>query len=354
VTSVSRCSTPWIRSWSASSASKIAIACDARPICRYAAASSTRLPQKRSTRNRRNRPATLGIADFVPLCGVCLRGLGGPGELLLGHAWRPAAPCRGVRTVKTACLREVQNFPIPPGQDRLRHVPTGLHVFGISGPDLPETLGFWAKNRSRVPSFCGTLVKAGDQRAGMIGAEDARRLLDGALASANPREPPSAQYIQVTTCAVEQPNDPQGLVEHALGGFGKRGDVREQLLRARPSRRIRWVGWECVLKRGDGALDRARVRNGRSVVAHDLLQQAVHADSVVLHCCEAEARERVERISQALLLKRHARVDQDGEQRAGNRVRSQMGGSASSSSASGALALAAWIDALHVEATVWV
>jgi hypothetical protein len=79
----------------------------------------------------RNRPETLGIADFVRLCGVCLRALTGwescSGVTRGGRQRRE----EGSAPVETACLREIEYFPTPPGRDRTRRVPTGFR----SSPD---------------------------------------------------------------------------------------------------------------------------------------------------------------------------------------------------------------------------
>jgi hypothetical protein len=102
--------------------------------------------------------------------------------------------------------------------------------------------------------------------------------------------------------------------------------VREQLLRARPVRHIRRVSRKRLLERGDGTFDRARVRARMGVVAHDLLEQAVHAGGVVIDARKAQTRERIEGIQEPLALDRDARVDQDVKQGARDRVRGEMRG----------------------------
>jgi len=74
----------------------------------------------------RNRPETLGIADFVRLCGVCLRALTG-WEGCSGVTREGRQRCEeGCAPVETACPREIEHSSTPPGRDRTRRVPTGF------------------------------------------------------------------------------------------------------------------------------------------------------------------------------------------------------------------------------------
>ena len=89
----------------------------------------------------RNCPETLGIADFVRLCGVCLQALTGwescSGVTRGGRQRRE----EGCAPVETACLREIDQSSTPPGRDRTRRVPTGFQVRRTRSPGNTGVLG---------------------------------------------------------------------------------------------------------------------------------------------------------------------------------------------------------------------
>src|SRR5450755_1631958 len=111
------------------------------------------LPQKRSTRNPRIARKHWGLRTLCP-CAACVYGAWAGREncswVTRGGRQRHVAGCG---PSKPRAYGRFSIFTVRPDG-----IVCGvcLQVFGISGPDLPETLGFWAKDRSRVPSFCGT------------------------------------------------------------------------------------------------------------------------------------------------------------------------------------------------------
>src|SRR5450755_2089802 len=71
------------------------------------------------------------MADFVRLCGVCLRALTG-WESCSGVTREGRQRCEeGCRHVETACLREIEHRSTPLGRCRMRRVPTAFR----SSPD---------------------------------------------------------------------------------------------------------------------------------------------------------------------------------------------------------------------------
>jgi hypothetical protein len=196
------------------------------------------------------------------------------------------------------------------------------------------------------------LVEAGIERWGMRGAEAARCPLDGAPRE---REPASTPFgpAQVLRCAVEQLDHLLSRIGYARGCIGERDHVREQLLTQRPRRRVRWVGRKRVLQRGDGAVDRARVSARASVVAHDFCNKrcTLTLSSTTVPRLKRASAFNASRSRLRSIATPRSITTSDSER--GIASGASCAASASSSPASGALALAARIDAFHVEATAW-
>ena len=121
----------------------------------------------------RNRPETLGIADFVRLCGVCLRALTGwescAGVTRGGRQRRE----EGCAPVETACLRETDHPSTPPGRDRTRRVPTGFR----GSPDQISRK-HWGFGRKIVRVCPSSAELRALTQAGRIGRGTARLRLE--------------------------------------------------------------------------------------------------------------------------------------------------------------------------------
>jgi hypothetical protein len=102
--------------------------------------------------------------------------------------------------------------------------------------------------------------------------------------------------------------------------------VWKQQLAQWPRRGQPDVDRERIPKSGEGAQGRGLVAAGCGIVADGLLQQAVHADAVVIDDRETEARQCVECIGKALAPDRCVRVDEHHKQRLEDRVRPQVRG----------------------------